>query len=71
MAEISLVYDQKTGEFLRVQLDGETLPAFPAHTQLDHLKQFDWVQNEHIGFYHKAGASICSIHVLCKLYKCC
>jgi len=71
MAEISIVYDQKTGKLLGVRLDGEKLPGKPAYTELEHLSKFDWVQNEHIELYHKRDKSICSIHVLCNAYRCC
>jgi hypothetical protein len=71
MAEISIVYDQKTGEFLGVRLDGKTLEGEPAYKHVKHLSTFDWVQNEHVELYHRAGGSICSIHVLCNLYRCC
>ncbi len=72
MAEIFIVYDQKTGEFKGVRLDGKPLEEVPAHTVLDHLSESDLVQHENIELYHYHGiSSICYVHVLCKAYNIC
>ena len=73
MAEIAILYDQETGKFKGVKVDGEPLKAEDANTpkNIKWLSQFQWVQHEHVELYHKLGKSICSIHVLCRLFKTC
>ncbi len=76
MAKISIVYDQETGKFEGVKLDDEWLKAEDANTpeNIKWLSQFNWVQHEHVELYHRLGElgkTICSIHVLCRLFKTC
>lgn len=83
---VGIIYDQETGEFWGVlenekYVHKDTPPSEPGglggwepangKENIRHLSRFDWVQHENIELYHDINKSICSIHVLCKLYKCC
>lgn len=84
MAEISIVYEQETGEFKGVRIGDETLRpedaqdpgnkrVTEANTKecIKSLSRFHWVQHEHIELYHDIAKSICTIHVRCRAFKCC